>query len=212
MPSVEKNVVTLLIGTTALYSLYSQPFMTVVLTFGIAGLLFSYTKSRELALIVLLGGLALRGFDRLFAAPEPVGIEAFQVKDPVSVHERIATVKQPQPLQPKVETVTGVLESPSILDNVPLSPMQELTSDAQPGASIPASAKARVLIYPPPENFVDAAGQSKDKQPKENPYLQNGPDDEGAEVAMMDKGTDLPPPEVASANVPATVPGEAPAF
>lgn len=212
MPSVEKNVVTALIGATALYSVYSQPFMTVLLTFGLAALAFSYSKSRELVLIILLGGLALRGFNRLLGPPEPVGIEAFQVKDPVSIHQRIAEVKQPQPLAPKVDTVTGVLESPSILDNVPLAPMQELTSDAQPGASIPASAKARVLIYPPPENFVDAPGPSKEKQPKLNPYLQNGPDSEGEEVAMMDKGTDLPPPEVASAETPATVPGEAPAF
>jgi hypothetical protein len=112
----------------------------------------------------------------------------------------------------KVETVTGVLESPSILDNVPLHPMQELMSDATPGASIPASAKARVIINPPAEGFVPAPKESQERALKRQPYLQNGEDEEGVEAALISKGTDMTEPEVPSNELPSTMAGEAPAF
>jgi hypothetical protein len=76
--------------------------------------------------------------------------------------------------------------------------MQELTSDALPGASIPASAKARVLIYPPAESFVPAPNGSEERTVREVPYLQNGPDHAGVQTSLFDKGTDLPIEEVAS--------------
>jgi len=124
----------------------------------------------------------------------------------VDIHARIVKEHTGQPLAPKVEKITGVLESPDILDNVPLMPYQELMSDALPGASIPASAKARVAIYTPAEGFVDAPKQSKESPPKENPYLQDGEDYESVEAAMIAKGTDLPPPEVASNEMAAVQP------
>ncbi len=147
------------------------------------------------------------------SAGYPAGspLEPFQVKDPVSVQKRLEEVRTKAPLQPKVENVTGVLESPSILDNVPLRPMQELTADALPGASIPASAKARVLIYPPAEGFVPAPNASEERGPKENPYLQNGHDSEGVETSLMDRGTDMPVQE-AAADLAAAQAGSAPAF
>jgi len=141
----------------------------------------------------------------------PVGIEGFQAKDAVSVQTRLEDVRQAAPLAPKIDAVTGVLESPSILDNVPLNPAQPLTSDAAPGKSIPASAKARVLIYPVPEGFVANQGV-QDKPVMENPYLQNGPDAEGVETAMIGDGTEMPPSQVAASDQQGVAPGPAPAF
>jgi hypothetical protein len=89
--------------------------------------------------------------------------------------------------------------------------MQELASEALPGASIPASAKARVLIYPPAEGFVPAPKESEERGPKENPYLQNGPDQEGVDVSLLEKGTDGVV-EQPAANLAAAQAGSAPAF
>ena len=126
------------------------------------------------------------------AAGGAEAVEGFQARDPKSIAERIEMSRAGAPLRPKIASPTGVLESPSILDNVPLKPLQELTSDAQPGASIPASAKARVLIYPVPESFVPAPQASEDRAPMVNPYLQNGPDNLGVAAALIPKGTDIP--------------------
>lgn len=193
------------------YMLYSQPLGTVLLTFGMGMLLWVLTNSLWVVLGIFLVGALMpssQGNFKPVVAPAysvPAPVESFQVKDPASVHSRIEDVKQGAPLQPKVAHVTGVLESPSILDNVPLKPMQELTEDAAPGASIPASAKARVAIYTPNEGFVPAPTESRERPPKENPYLQNGPDMEGVAASLTEKGTDMPtadsPAMVASTEV-----------
>jgi hypothetical protein len=212
MATLDKLLIPGLLAVASLYILYTQPFQTALMSYGVAALLYVLSQSKELALGVLILSVGVGGFRRILGPQEPVGVaEAFQPKNPISIHTRLETEKGKAPLAPKVEAVTGVLESPSILDNVPLKPYQELTSDAKPGKSIPASAKARVLIYPPEEGFVPAPGQSKDKAPKENPFLQNGPDDDSVESAMMARGTDLPPMEVVPSDMP-SVGADAPAF
>jgi hypothetical protein len=132
--------------------------------------------------------------------------EGFQARDPVSVHTRIESVDTGVPLAnknalpadynilnssaQKLNTVTGVLESASILDNTPLMGMEQLSKEGVPGASIPSSAKARVLIYPPAEESVPAI-QREAMNPKDNPYLQTGQDRLAEEVAQAQRGTDL---------------------
>jgi hypothetical protein len=121
-------------------------------------------------------------------APPSGPVDAGYPKDATSVQKRIERVKGPAPLQPKVATVTGVLESPTILDAAPLQPLETLASEALPGATIPASAKARVIINPPAEQTVPR-DNNPNKQLMENPFLQNGPDDEGVGTALIPDGT-----------------------
>jgi hypothetical protein len=69
--------------------------------------------------------------------------------------------------------------------------MQELANEGVPGASIPASAKVRVLIYPPSEDSIPAPKETAFLEPKNNPYLQTGQDRLAEEVAHAQRGTDL---------------------
>jgi len=111
-------------------------------------------------------------------------------KDALSVSQRVENIKGQAPLAPKIASPTGVLESPDILSSAPLLPMDTLAAEGLPGATIPASAKARVIINPPPEESMP-----RDNNPNralmENPYLQNGPDKECVGTALFKVGTDL---------------------
>jgi hypothetical protein len=133
-------------------------------------------------------------------------LEGFQSKDPVSVHTRLEAVKLSAP---KVENITGVLESPSILDNTPLQAMDSLASEGVPGASIPASAKARVLIYPPSEHSMPRK-ESMQNELVSNPYLQTGQDRMAEEVARAEKGTDIYAQD--SSSIEGVAAGAGPAF
>ena len=88
--------------------------------------------------------------------------------------------------------------------------MQELANEGVPGASIPASAKARVLIYPPAEESIPAPSESIALMPKDNPYLQTGQDRLAQEVAMAQKGTELYAQD--SASLDGVAAGAGPAF
>lgn len=196
---------------------FTQPFGVFLTLLGGAAIVFAMTNSYMAVAAVFVGGLAVKAlqgprFTGVPALGYPAGspVEPFQVKDPVSVQKRLEQVRTPAPLQPKVANVTGVLESASILDAVPLRPMQELAGEALPGASIPASAAGRVLIHPPAEGFVPAPNGSQERPPMENPYLQNGPDHEGAATALIDRGTDMVAEP--AADVEATQAGSAAAF
>lgn len=199
-------------GFLGLYILYVQPFKVGFFSLLLAAAVLALTNSFEYTAALLAFSAVLGGFNQFM---DPVsfapGVEGFQAKDAVTVQTRLEEVRQAAPLAPKIDAVTGVLESPSILDNVPLNPAQPLTSDAAPGKSIPASAKARVLIYPVPEGFVPNQG-IQDKPVMENPYLQGGPDTDGVETAMISDGTEMPPSEVAASNQQGIAAGPAPAF
>lgn len=187
----------------ALYTVYAQPLGTALVTFGIAAILFGFTKSMVTVAFVMIVPFAIKLFNaalypkmkvKAYADPSATSgapIEGFQAKDPASIHARIVESKQPAPLQPGIANPTGVLESPHILDNTPLQSMESLSSEALPGASIPASAKARVLIYPPAEKTVPATG-IREYAPFANPVLQNGPDDDGVDTALISSGTEMP--------------------
>jgi hypothetical protein len=199
-------------GFLGLYILYVQPFKVAFFSLLLAAAVLAFTSSFEYTAALLAFSAVLGGFNQ-FMEPSfaPMGVEGFQAKDATTVQTRLEDVRQAVPLAPKVDAVTGVLESPSILDNVPLNPAQPLTSDAAPGKSIPASAKARVLIYPVPEGFVGNQG-IQDKPVMENPYLQNGPDEASVETAMIGDGTEMPPGEVGASEQQGVGAGPAPAF
>jgi len=202
------------IALVALYIVYSQPLSTAVASVGIAVLLYAATMSKEVVLVFLIASLFLRQFNRLFSRRSfnPVGVEAFQVRDAPSINTRLETAKTGLPLAPKVAAVTGVLESPHILDNTPLQAMDSLSKEGVPGASIPASAKARVLIYPPAEGFVPAPNGSVDAMPMANPYLQEGEDPDGVQTSLFEKGTDGIDRNSVSISDMAAVGNAAPAF
>jgi hypothetical protein len=211
MKLLEKNLVPVVIALVAAYNLYTQPLGTALTGLGLAAIVFATSKSLLAALAVLVLSIFVKDLNRMLRPkPEPMGVESFQVKDPVSVQARLETIKVGAPLKPKVEAVTGVLESASILDNTPLQGMDELASEGVPGASIPASAKARVLIYPPAETTIPAPSESVALTPKDNPYLQTGQDRLAQEVAMAQKGTELYAEDSASMAGVAT--GAGPAF
>jgi len=214
--TTQKNIIHATLTLVAIYVLWGMPMNAFVLVAVLASLVYMTTKvvAFGLATAIVLGAFLRMGKGGV--TMEKMAIrrayeEGFQQRTAEDVQARIRVNQQSGPLQPKVDRITGVLESPDILDNVQLNPAQELTYDAQPGASIPASAKARVIINPPAEGFVPAPKGSQDKGPKENPYLQDGEDYESVEAALISKGTDLPDPEV-PANEMASVGTAAAAF
>jgi hypothetical protein len=194
------------------------------MTIGFAAILFALTKSKLVFLAVLL--LAPFVAPLMRRTVEPVGMEGFQARDPINVQTRLEAVKTSAPLHPKqelpadynilnssakhVDVVTGVLESPDILDNTPLMEIEQIGKDGLPGVTIPASAKARVLIYPPAEDSVPAPRESIKHDPMSNPYLQTGQDRLAEEVSLAQKGTELYAQD--SASLDGVASGAGPAF
>jgi len=116
-------------------------------------------------------------------------VEAFQPRDPVSIHQRIAMNKRTEPLAPKLDNVTGVLESPEILDSLHLTDL----SPSEMGGShktVPVGVMATEPIRTPAEATLPPI-DTPDKAPMPNPYLQNGPDSNGILTALINKGTAL---------------------
>jgi hypothetical protein len=207
-----------------LYTLYVTTLGVAMMTIGFAAILFALTKSKLVFLAVLL--LAPFVAPLMRRTVEPVGMEGFQARDPINVQTRLEAVKTSAPLHPKqelpadynilnssakhVDVVTGVLESPDILDNTPLMEIEQIGKDGLPGVTIPASAKARVLIYPPAEDSVPAPRESIKHDPMSNPYLQTGQDRLAEEVSLAQKGTELYAQD--SASLDGVASGAGPAF
>ena len=192
---LDKNTVSAGILLIAIYIFAVQPLSTALASVGLSIILFVFTKSEGLVLAFMLATLFLKQYSALLAKPEPVGIEAFQTKDAASIHARLQQVRAPPPLKPAVANITGVLESPDILDNLPLQAMETLTKEGVPCTSIPASAKARVLIYPKAEGFVPAMNMSQDTPVREATYLHQGEDNEGVQSALAHDMDDMTPTE-----------------
>lgn len=197
--SLEKKVLPVVLLALVIYIVYSRRLSTAIATIGVGALLYALTDSKVVVAIFFVGSLLLNGRSK----PEPMGIEAFQVRDAKSIHARIESAKGPGPLAPKVDHVTGVLESPEILDSAPL---QGHAAPDVEGASItsipaPASAKASVAIYAPAEDTIPASRVSENAHPTANPFLQNGEDVEGVVTSMFERGTDLMKPAVGSSDV-----------
>jgi hypothetical protein len=207
------------------YTLYVKPLGVAMMTIGFGAILFALTKSKLAFLAVLLFAPLMDAI-RTTRTVEPVGVEGFQARDPINVQTRLEEVKTPAPLQPKQElpadynilnssvkhtgVVTGVLESPTILDNMPLIEIEHIGKDGVPKASIPASAKARVIIYPPSEDSVPPPRESIKHDPMSNPYLQTGQDRLAEEVSLAEKGTELYAKD--SASLDGIASGAGPAF
>lgn len=222
MSTIDK-LMPIAIVLAAAYSLYTVPLNTALMGIGAGAILYAVTKSKYIFLGVLLIVIVMKNFTRAVTvatapatAPATAATadtvptfpaEGFQARDPVNVHTRIENVKGKAPLAPKVENITGVLESAHILDN---SPLEGMPTDGLPAASIPASARARVLIYPPSEETMPAPKESARLDPKTNPYLHTGQDRLAEEVSLAQKGTDLYAED--SATLDGVAAGAGPAF
>jgi hypothetical protein len=112
-----------------------------------------------------------------------VGVEGFQPKDPVSIHQRLAADKKGGPLQPKVDKVKGVLEAPSILSSLQISQIDSFENGV-PAETLPATVGVNEQIRTPAEGFVPHVPSPDLGAPRGNPYLQNGEDKEGVKKAL----------------------------
>ena len=190
---LDKKLTQALVFGLGLYVLVTSALEVALVTFGIAAVIVGITHQVEAAILILAAPVIIKLVNQVN--------EPFQVKDGPSVAARLEEVRQAAPLAPKVPEPTGVLESPEILNSENLVGMKGLAAEAVPGASIPASAKARVAIYTPEERTVEATGM-RVTTPLENPVLQNGPDLDGVLSALMKTGA-------ASSDGPADVVGVA---
>jgi hypothetical protein len=194
---LDRNMLSVGIVVVAAYIFMVQPLSTAMASVGLSIAIYAITKSEGIVLAFLLATLFIKQFNSLFKVKnEPMGIEAFQTKDAPSIHTRLEEVRR---IQPKVEPITGVLESPNILDNMPLQAMETLTKEGVPCASIPASAKARVLIYPKAEGFVPASNMSVERNLVANPTLMDGADVEAENSALASGIEELNPAEIGGA-------------
>ena len=199
---LDKNMLSAGILLVGLYIFAVQRLTTALATVGLSVALYAITHSEGIVLGFMLATLFVKEFNSLFKAPEPVGIEGFQARNAQSVHTRLEDVKV---VAPKVAAITGVLESPSILDNMPLQAMDTLTKEGVPCTSIPASAKARVLIYPKAEGFIPMRNDSENTL-REAPYLHGGMDNEGLTDALAHDIGEITPAEIGGAEFASSEP------
>jgi hypothetical protein len=187
------GVEVILLAVFFLYGLVSYKRNYLLVTTAIAVVAYMVTKSIHVAVGVLIGSFVLFQLNNVMAPPpirqEPVGYsEGFQAKDPISIHQRIEAAANKQ--QPP-SMITGVLESPDILDNLQIAKLDEAGAARRVQ---PAGAKGVAEPIPTPKDSADelpASGSYERRVPIANPPLQNGPDNQGILTALIAKGTAL---------------------
>lgn len=182
----------------AAFAVYIYMYFTtnaMLVTVVIAAVASAYTKSPRVAVGVCIAAVVFQ-LGSAFLEPKPVVVvatnlppatESFQPKDPVSIHQRIVANKRTEPLGPKLENVTGVLESPEILDSLHLTDL----SPSEMGGShktVPVGVMRADPIRTPAEATLPPI-DTPDRAPMPNPYLQNGEDSKGVLTALINKGT-----------------------
>lgn len=130
--------------------------------------------------------------------------EGFQPRDPVSIHQRVVGEKAPGPLEPKVQDVTGVLESAKILDSLQIANLNKAESGGST-STLPASLSGIPPIRTPREEEI-IKNTFNDLAPRGNPFLQNGADESSVNTALSSRGADLKMDQNAG-NVPGTTVG-----
>lgn len=115
--------------------------------------------------------------------------EGFQPKDPISIHQRIEKEKKGGPLKENVDTITGVLESPNILDALQIKEVRPV----EQGGSMKTQPSSLMdpEIIPTPAELTPPSERDRNKAPMANPVLQNGHDVNGIVTSLIPKGTSL---------------------
>jgi len=193
-----------LLGLALFYIVLMFPLGLMALTAVISGAVFAVYNSTRHVLIVLVVAIIAR-FLTVLLKPEPLANlpgfsslkdgfqnlnkEGFQPKDPVSVHQRIADNKKAGPLQPKMDDITGVLESPKILDRLQIANLNKAETGG-PSITQPASLSGIPPIRTPREDEI-VRNTFEGLAPRGNPFLQNGADDGSVNTALSSRGADL---------------------
>lgn len=181
----------------ALYAVIAFPSGYLLLTAVVSVLAFLFTKSYFGVLGALIVMILLRflqgallptiessGYGSINGPKGGIkGSEGFQPKDPVSIHQRLASGKKGQPLQPKVNQVQGVLGAPSILSSLQISQIDSFENGV-PTETLPATVGVNEQIRTPAEGFIAHVPSPDLGAPRGNPYLQNGEDKEGVKQAL----------------------------
>lgn len=182
----------------ALYAVVVFPSGYLLLTAIVAVAAYAFTKSYfgvlgvliVMVLLNLLKGTLLPTIESskygAIGGPQGggvVGVEGFQPKDPVSIHQRLAADKKGGPLQPKVDKVQGVLEAPSILSSLQISQIDPFENGAST-ETLPATVGIMENIRTPAEGFVPNVPSPDLGAPRGNPFLHNGEDRDGVKQAL----------------------------
>ena len=177
------------LGLLALFSAWVviyYPVGYIVLTGAAAAAAYAATQSFDAPLGVVIVMILLRTLGDILKPAVPR--EGFQARDPITIHQRIVKEKQPAPK--KVDTVTGVLESPNILGAMHISqvrPGEEgFTNSTQPAPNAISSPS----IPTPAESSVPQP-TTTDTGVRMNPALIGGGDPFAVETAMTQKGSAL---------------------
>lgn len=181
------NITLGLLALVSLWVVLYYPVGYIVLTGAIAAAAYAATQGFEAPLGVVVVMILLRVLGDILK-PATNRREGFQAKDPITIHQRIVKEKQPTPK--KVDTVTGILESPAILGSMHISQVRSgeegFTNSTQPAPnaisspSIPTPAEASI----PQPTTTDAGVRM-------NPALIGGDDPLAVETAMVQKGSAL---------------------
>jgi hypothetical protein len=186
------NTTLALLALVSLWVVLYYPVGYIVLTAAIAGAAFAATGDLKAPLGAVLVMILLRVLGDILKPAAPR--EGFQAKDPITIHQRIVKEKVPAPQ--KVDTITGVLESPNIMDNMHISQIRpgeegfanstQPAPNAMSGPSIPTPAESSM----PQPTSTDAGVRM-------NPALIGGEDPTSVETAMTNKGSALYAPAAA---------------
>jgi hypothetical protein len=195
-----------LIALAVFYIVLTFPLGLMALTAVVSGAVYTVYSSPRYVLAVLIIMIVAR-FLTVLLRPQPLANlpgfaslrdgfqnlnenkEGFQPKDPVNVHQRIATEKLSGPLQPKMDDITGVLESVKILDSLQIANLNKAETGG-PSRTQPASLNGIPPIRTPREEEI-VRNTFKDLAPRGNPFLQNGADDSSVNTALSSRGADL---------------------
>ena len=196
---------TFILIAAVIFSLVTFPTSYMTVTAVIAVVTYIVSKSMAAVLGIFTGAIFLRlfmkdsptviapaganGTPSIYTEQQP---EGFQPKDPITINQRIEKNKSSSPLQPKASNITGVLESPEILDALQISEVRPVEQGAAMNTR-PASLNvmAPEIIPTPPELTPSSATGSLNVAPQANPVLQNGHDNESIMTALISKGSSL---------------------
>ena len=181
----------------ALIAMYLFPTGYLLFTAVLTILAYCATESVDAVLGVLVIMIFLRVLSTTLepssgnygAVTGPMGgrvtaaVENFQPKDPVSIHQRIANAKK---VEPKVNKIFGVLESPNILNSMEIAQAEQAATTT----TMPAAPGAYETIRTPAEGFMPNI-PSLDSGPRAATYLQNGADNSAVDTALSKNGANM---------------------
>jgi hypothetical protein len=192
-----------LLALTSLYAFYSFPtgYFLLVACFSVISYIISYDFSAPIGVIIVmilmrwLGNVlkpSKQGFQASAPIPPPSKKdkveEGFQAKDPITIHQRIASQKK---TQSKGGEPTGILESPNILDNFHISEIKS-GEEGFANSTMPAALNAPNMSIPTPADSSMPRNMGATPAPMANPALIGGRDLESEYVATNSmKGSSL---------------------